>query len=64
MAAARLQQLLQRARGLAEPAMKTVQSQTVKQYEAIMAQNSEYVVKDKAHADKLLRQWFFTQLAR
>lgn len=64
MAAARLQQLLQRARGLAEPAIRTVQSQTVKQYEAIMAQNSEYVVKDKAQADKLLRQWFFTQLAR
>jgi F-type H+-transporting ATPase subunit g len=62
--AARLQQLLARARSATEPMYNTARSQAIKQYDALMTSNQQYVVKDKEVADKLLKQWFFTQLAR
>ena len=35
-----------------------------KHYEQLMKENSQYVVKDKAAADKLLKQYIFTTLSR
>lgn len=64
MAAARAQQLLGKAKAALEPAYKLARTEVVKQYESQMAKNAEYVVKDKAAADKLLKQWFYTQLSR
>lgn len=64
MAASRVQQLLSRAKASAEPLYSMVRSQTVKQYDALMANNTQYVVKDKEAADKLFKQWVFTNLAR
>ena len=58
------QQLLGKLKGAAEPAYKLARTQVVKQYEAQMAKNAEYVVKDPAVADKLLKQWFYTRLSR
>jgi F-type H+-transporting ATPase subunit g len=64
MSLARVQQLLSKARAAAEPVAKMAQEQTVKQYDSLMARGQDYVVKDKAAADKLLKQWFFTNMAR
>lgn len=33
-------------------------------YSKLIQENQQYIVKDKAAADKLLRQWFFTRLSR
>lgn len=63
-AVARAQQLLSKLKGAVEPAYKLARTEVVKQYEVQMAKNAEYVVKDKAAADKLLKQWFYTQLSR
>jgi hypothetical protein len=62
--AARLQQLLSRTKAMADPAVTTLRTEAVKRYEGLMAANAEYVVRDKQAADKLLRQWMFTQLSR
>lgn len=62
--AARVQQLVSKAKSAAEPLYATARSQAVKQYESLMSGNAQYVVKDKAAEDKLLKQWFFTKMAR
>lgn len=62
--AARLTGVLSKARAAAEPLWTRVSGQTAKQYETLMAKNAQYVVKDKEAADKLLKQYVFTQLAR
>lgn len=64
MSISRVTEMLGRAWRTAEPTIKRLQTETVKQYDAVMAKNAEFVVKDKDQADKLLRQWFFTQLSR
>jgi len=64
MSISRVTEMLGRAWRTAEPTIKRLQTETVKQYDTVMAKNAEYVVKDKDQADKLLRQWFFTQLSR
>lgn len=64
MSLARVQQLVTKARAAAEPAYKIAKEQTVKQYDNLMTKGSEYVVKDKEASDKLLKQWFFTNLSR
>jgi len=64
MAASRVQQVLSKVKSAVEPAYNMVRSQTLKQYDTIMANNAQYVVKDKEAGDKLLKQWVFTNLAR
>ena len=64
MAAQKVQQVLGKAKAAAEPLYKLVRNQTVQQYESVMANNAQYVVKDKEAGDKLLKQWAFTKLAR
>jgi hypothetical protein len=60
----RLTQLLGRARTAVEPVAKMAKEETVKQYQTLMANNQQYVVKDPEAANKLLRQWVFTQLSK
>lgn len=62
--AARLTQALSKLRAAAEPAWNTASKEVVKQYSSVMEKNAEYVVKDKAAADKLLKQYVFTNLAK
>jgi len=62
--AARLQALASKAKAAAEPLWARARSETLKQYDAVMAKNAEYVVKDKEAADKLLKQYVFTQMSR
>ena len=64
MAAARVGALVAKARAAVEPAVSMASKEAVKQYEQVMAANQQYVVKDPAAANKLLRQYVFTQLAR
>ncbi|KAL4422374.1 hypothetical protein ABPG75_008571 [Micractinium tetrahymenae] len=62
--AARLAALVSKARAAAEPVVSRASSEVVKQYDGLMAKNAQYVIKDKEAADKLLKQYVFTQLAR
>jgi hypothetical protein len=62
--AARLAALASKARAAAEPAWNKARTETVKQYDALMSSNQQYVVKDKEAADKLLKQYVFTQLSK
>ncbi|KAL4855911.1 hypothetical protein ACK3TF_003673 [Chlorella vulgaris] len=62
--AQRLAGLVSKAKAATEPAWKVARTETVKQYDALMSKNSQYVVKDSAAADKLLKQYVFTQLSR
>lgn len=62
--AARLAALVSKARAAAEPVVSRASSEVAKQYDGLMAKNAQYVVKDKEAADKLLKQYVFTQLAR
>ena len=64
MSLARAQQLLSKAKAAAEPAYKIAREQSIKQYDNVMSKGQQYVVKDKEAADKLLKQWFFTNLSR
>ena len=64
MSLARVHQLVSKAKGVVEPAYRVAKDQTVKQYDNLMTKGADYVVKDKEAADKLLKQWFFTNLAR
>jgi len=62
--AARLQQILAKAKAAAEPLYASLRTQAVKQYDTLMTSNARYVVKDEDAADKLLKQWFFTRMSR
>lgn len=64
MSLARVQQLLSKAKAAAEPMYKIAREQSVKQYDNVMSKGQQYVVKDKDASDKLLKQWFFTNLSR
>lgn len=62
--AARVQQVLSKAKSAAEPLFTSLRTQAGKQYDTLMTSNAQYVVKDKDAADKLLKQWFFTRMSR
>ena len=62
--AARIQQVVSKAKAAVQPAYTTARKELVKQYDDLMAKNSQYVVKDAEKADKLLKQYTFTQLSR
>ena len=48
----------------ARPAVSAAEKEVTTRYSKIMKDNQEYVVKDQAHASKLMKQWWFTKLAR
>lgn len=62
--AARLTALASKARAAAEPTLGKVSKEAVTRFESLMKDNAQYVVKDKEVADKLLKQYVFTQLSR
>ena len=61
---ARLGPLLTKAQATLEPAYNWTEKQAVTNFNKVMKENQQYVVKDKAQADKLWRQLVFTNLAR
>lgn len=62
--ASRLKQLASSAKRVFDPMYKAARTETVKQYEAMMKNNAEYIVKDDAAADKLAKQWFYTKMSK
>jgi F-type H+-transporting ATPase subunit g len=56
----RLAALAERAASATAPARRAASAELDK----ILAANAEYVVKDPVAADKLGKQWLFTNLAR
>ncbi len=48
----------------ARPAVSAAEKEVTTRYSKMMKDNQDYVVKDQAHASKLLKQWWFTKLAR
>jgi len=62
--ASRVQQIVSKAKQAVQPVYSVAKTEAVKQYETIMVKNAEYVVKDKAAADKLAKQWFYTNMAK
>lgn len=61
---ARAQQIAQQVQKTVGPLYQTSEKQAVQQYKKLMAANEQYVVKDKEAADKLLKQYVYTNLAR
>ena len=61
---ARLGPLVSKAQSTLEPAYHWTEKQAITNYDKIMKQNQQYVVQDRAQADKLLKQLVFTNLAR
>ncbi|KAL6773860.1 hypothetical protein ACKKBG_A22795 [Auxenochlorella protothecoides x Auxenochlorella symbiontica] len=61
--AARVQQLVSKAKSTVAPIYSTARKEVVKQYDGLLSKNSEYVVKDPEQASKLLKQYTFTKLA-
>eukprot|EP00884_Botryococcus_braunii_P005539 jgi/Botrbrau1/14987/Bobra.0018s0087.1 len=59
----RLTSLLSTAQKTVQPAATYVGKEVSTRYDKLLKDNAQYVVKDKAAADKLLRQWFFTRLS-
>lgn len=47
-----------------QPAVETAKTKAATQYEKVMANNAQYVVKDPAEADKLFKQLVYTNLAK
>jgi hypothetical protein len=60
----RLTGLLSTVQKTVEPSAKYLGTEVSTRYDKLMKDNAQYVVKDKAAADKLLKQWVFTRLAR
>lgn len=63
-ALSRLSGLAGKARSTIEPSYKFAEKRITEQYHKTMQANKEYVVQDKAAADKLFKQWFFTKMSR
>ena len=59
-----LASLAGRVRSAVQPATQLVEKEVVDRYTKLIEANKEYVVKDKSAADKLMKQWFYTKLAR
>jgi len=47
-----------------KPVYKSTEKVVVEQYDKIIKGGEQYVVKDPAEADKLLKKWFYTNLSR
>ena len=60
----RLGPLLNKVQQTVTPVYSATEKQIVQQYDKVMKGGEQYVVKDKAQADKLLKQWFYRIMAR
>ena len=60
----RATQLAQQVQKTVRPAYEWTEKNAVGQYTKLMADNQQYVVKDPKEADKLLKQYVFTNLSR
>lgn len=60
----RIAPLINKVQQTVTPVYSATEKQLVQQYDKIMKGGEQYVVKDKAHADKLLKQWFYTNMSR
>lgn len=60
----RIGPLLNKVQQTVTPLYSATEKQVVQQYDRMMKGGEQYVVKDKAQADKLLKQWYYTNLAR
>ena len=60
----RIGPLLNKVQQTVTPLYSATEKQIVQQYDKMMKGGEQYVVKDKAQADKLLKQWYYTNLAR
>lgn len=61
---ARATQIAQRVQKTVAPTYEWSEKQAVGQYKKLMEANQQFVVKDKEAADKLLKQYVYTNLAR
>ena len=60
----RIAPLLNKVQQSVTPVYSATEKQVVQQFDKIMKGGEQYVVKDKAQADKLLKQWFYSNMAR
>lgn len=60
----RIAPLLNKVQQSVTPLYSATEKQIVQQFDKMMKGGEQYVVKDKAQADKLLKQWFYTNMAR
>lgn len=60
----RANQIVQQVQKQLVPTYQWGEKQAVEQYAKLMEANKQYVVKDKDAADKLLKQYVFTNLSR
>ncbi len=60
----RIAPLLNKVQQSVTPVYSATEKQIVQQFDKMMKGGEQYVVKDKAQADKLLKQWFYTNMAR
>ena len=60
----RIAPLINKVQQTVTPMYSASEKQVMQQYEKMMKGGEQYVVKDKAQADKLLKQWFYTNMAR
>ncbi|CAL5228829.1 g12031 [Coccomyxa viridis] len=60
----RIAPLLNKVQQTVTPVYSATEKQITQQFDKMMKGGEQYVVKDKAQADKLLKQWFYTNMAR
>ena len=60
----RIGPLINKVQQTVTPVYSATEKQLVQQYDKIMKGGEQYVVKDKAQADRLLKQWFYTNMSR
>ena len=60
----RIGPLINKVQQTVTPVYSATEKQLVQQYDKLMKGGEQYVVKDKAQADKLLKQWFYTNVSR
>lgn len=53
-----------KVRSALQPAAQLVEKEVADRYGKLIEANKQYVVKDQAKADQLLKQWYYTKLAR
>lgn len=61
---ARLGPIITKVHNTVGPAYNATEKVVVEQYDKILKSGEQYVVKDPAEADKLLKKWFYTNLSR
>ena len=60
----RIGPLINKVQQTVTPVYSATEKQLIQQYDKLMKGGEQYVVKDKAQADKLLKQWFYTNVSR